>query len=245
MGWFGRLADSVLAVGLGAGGSVAISWLLTSLLPASDRTLTPEILSRTSPDLRDLLVALAAGAAGAYATSRDDVSSALPGVAVAVALIPPLSAVGFTASIGRFDLARGALLLFGVNLVAITLVGSIVFLASGFVPPGRLREASRRIRVGMAVTALALVVIAIPLTTTSLRSAGRAQISQNVNQSVVTWLGAYLSLKIASVDIEGVDVKVQVSGPVEPPPTSELIHLLKSVLGPTVAVRVQWFQTSN
>ena len=70
MGWFGRLRNAVVLVALGSIGSVAISWAVTSVLPSSDRILTAEVLSRTSPDLRDLIVALAAGAAGAYATSR-------------------------------------------------------------------------------------------------------------------------------------------------------------------------------
>ncbi|MBW4077321.1 MAG: DUF389 domain-containing protein, partial [Acidobacteria bacterium] len=222
-----------------------ISWALTSVLPSSDRILTTEVLSRTSPDLRDLIVALAAGAAGAYATSREDISSSLSGVAVAVALVPPLSVVGFAVSIGRFDLARGALLLYVVNLFAIILVGAGVFLASGFVPRGRLRAASKRIRVGVAVVALALVAVAVPLTIASVRSASRAQLSQTVNQTIVTWLTPYPSLTVDGVTITGVDVQVQLSGPVAPPPTKELITMLKSMVGPSVAVRVVWFQTSK
>ena len=245
MGWFGRLRNAVVLVALGSIGSVAISWAVTSVLPSSDRILTAEVLSRTSPDLRDLIVALAAGAAGAYATSRQDISSSLPGVAVAVALVPPLSVVGFALSIGRNDLARGALLLYVVNLFAIILVGAGVFLASGFVPRGRLRTASKRIRIGVAVVTLALVAVAVPLTSASIRSAGRAQVSQTVNQTIVTWLIPYPSLTVDAVTIAGVDVRVQLSGPVAPPPTAELIGLLKGVVGPDVAVRVVWFQTSK
>lgn len=245
MGWFGRLRDSVVLVFLASLGSVAISWALTSVLPSSDRILTTEILSRTSPDLRDLIVALAAGAAGAYATSREDVSSSLPGVAVAVALLPPLSVVGFAVSIGRLDLARGALLLYTVNLLAIVLVGAGVLLASGFVPHGRLRSASKRIRIGVAVVALALVAVAVPLTLASIRNAGQAHVSQSVNQTVVTWLSPYPSLTVDAVSISGADVQVQLSGPVAPPPTQELISLLKGVVGPGVGVRVVWFQTAK
>ncbi|NIN68813.1 MAG: DUF389 domain-containing protein, partial [Anaerolineae bacterium] len=57
------------------------------------RTVSGEILARTSPNLLDLLIALASGAAGAYAVSRKDVSAALPGVAIAAALVPPLGVV--------------------------------------------------------------------------------------------------------------------------------------------------------
>ena len=118
--------------------SVLLAFLVAMILP--DGQLPGEVLSRTSPDLRDLLVALAAGAAGAYATVRSDVSSALPGVAVAVALVPPLAAVGLTLEGGRADLAEGAALLYVANLTAIVLVGVLVFLLTGFVPPRRLRQ---------------------------------------------------------------------------------------------------------
>jgi uncharacterized hydrophobic protein (TIGR00271 family) len=96
MGWPRRLAQSGLAVLAGSAAAVGISYVLTLLLPAAGQALTPAVLSRTSPDLRDLVVALAAGA---YATAREDVSAALPGVAVAVALVPPLAAAGFTLAI--------------------------------------------------------------------------------------------------------------------------------------------------
>ena len=67
---------------------------------------------------------------------------------------------------------------------------------------------------------LALVAVAVPLTSASIRSAGRAQVSQTVNQTIVTWLIPYPSLTVDAVTIAGVDVRVQLSGPVAPPPTS-------------------------
>ncbi len=87
-------------------GGVFGSFVLGAVL--STGPLSAELLSRTSPDVRDLLVALAAGAAGAYAIVRPDVSASLPGVAVAVALVPPLASVGLALEAGRGDLARGA-----------------------------------------------------------------------------------------------------------------------------------------
>ncbi|HUX03963.1 MAG TPA: TIGR00341 family protein [Acidimicrobiales bacterium] len=240
--WLGR---SVLAVVAGSVGSIGLAWVLTLLLPSADRVLTPEVLSRTSPDLRDLLVALAAGAAGAYATVREDVSAALPGVAVAVALVPPLGVIGFTLAIGRTDLASGALLLYSVNLLAIVLVGWLVLLASGFVPTGRLRAAPVSIRIGIALAAVAALTLAVPLTVTSLRIASQAQTSQAVNQAVVNWLQSYPSLKVTGVSIKGHEVTVQVQGSVAPPATQSLSNRLVRVLGSDAAARVQWFQTAE
>ena len=86
-----RAAGTVVAATAGA---IAVSYLIAGWLPGD--LLTNEVLARTAPDARDLVVALAAGLAGSYATARPDVSSSLPGVAIAVALVPPLAVVGMT-----------------------------------------------------------------------------------------------------------------------------------------------------
>jgi len=69
-------------------------------LLASNSIQTGEVLSRTQPALLDLGVALASGAAGAYALCRKDVSASLPGVAIAAALVPPLATVGIGLAVG-------------------------------------------------------------------------------------------------------------------------------------------------
>lgn len=244
MAWPRRLLQSGLAVVAGTAGAVGISWVLTSLLPASDQALTPAVLSRTSPTLLDLLVALAAGAAGAYATTREDVSAVLPGVAVAVALVPPLAAVGFTLATGRTDLAGGAVLLFAANLVAIVVVGALVLLGSGFVPSGRLEIATHRISAGLVAAVIALVAVAVPLGIATLANAKRAQTTQAVNEDVVSWIAPYPGLKLSGVTINGARVTVNVVGSVAPPPSATLLQVLTGLLGSGAAVRVDWFQST-
>lgn len=245
MAWPKRFAQSGFAVLLGSAGGVGLAWALTLLLPQAGQILTPEVLSRTSPDLRDLAVALAAGAAGAYATSRPDVSAALPGVAVAVALVPPLAAAGFTLAIGRQDLTGGALLLFGVNLVSIVFVAALIFLARGFVPWGRYRVVKRRVKVALVATLVLVGILAVPLTTASLRNASNAQTTQSVNQAIVEWMAPYPSLKLLGVEINGKDVTIDLSGPTSPPSNKSLNKVLTGLMGPGVASRVRWFQTAN
>jgi uncharacterized hydrophobic protein (TIGR00271 family) len=93
---------SLLVVGVASVAAVGASYLVAVILP--EGPLSAEILARTRPDLRDLIVTLAAGAAGAYATVRRDVSASLPGVAVAVALVPPATApAGSSAEVKRAD----------------------------------------------------------------------------------------------------------------------------------------------
>ncbi|MEK6249537.1 MAG: TIGR00341 family protein [Planctomycetales bacterium] len=84
-------------------------------------SVTPEMLARGSPRMPDLLVAFISGVAAAYAMGRPNLFSALPGVAIAAALVPPLATAGLATSLGRWQLASGSLLLFLTNIVSIVL----------------------------------------------------------------------------------------------------------------------------
>ena len=77
----------------------------------------------------DLIIALAAGTAGAIAIVREDVAEVLPGVAVSISLVPPLCVAGTAFAYGQPELALGALLLFATNFFAILLVGGLVLTA--------------------------------------------------------------------------------------------------------------------
>ena len=117
------------------------------------------------PQLIDLLAALATGIVGAFALVRSDVSDTLPGVAIAISLVPPLGVVGLTLESGAPDQAMGALLLFGTNVTAIVATGVLVLslykvrvaASAAGRPIGRLRGST------LAVVALAVVLVAVPL----------------------------------------------------------------------------------
>ncbi len=243
MAWGRRLRHSLSATAVGTVGGVALAWALTMMLPSSDRALTGEVLARTSPDLRDLFIGLAAGGAGAYATSREDVSSALPGVAVAVALVPPLATVGFTLAVGRTDLAGGALLLYLTNLAAIVLAATVVFLVTGFVPAGRRRAPG--IRFGLVALVVGLAAVAVPLTARTLGAVEHAGTTRQVTQAALAWLSAEPGLQLGAVEISGAKVAVEVIGPQAPPASPALVAALQGILGPQSAVQVRWFQTGT
>ncbi|MCP4574875.1 MAG: DUF389 domain-containing protein [Deltaproteobacteria bacterium] len=124
---------------------------------------TPEMLSRTSPTLLDLLVAALAGIAGCLAMIDARISPVLPGIAMATALTPPLAVCGLCVAFGAFEGAWGAFLLFFANFLAILAVSALLFIVAGFVSREEMGS-------GMAVfkrflaPAIGLIVVTILLT---------------------------------------------------------------------------------
>ncbi len=98
-----------------------------------------EMISRTAPNFFDLMIALAGGAAGAYASISPRLSIALVGVALATALVPPLASCGLLLARGELALAGGAFLLAFVNIVAMRSAASFVMMVGGMSGGGPLR----------------------------------------------------------------------------------------------------------
>jgi uncharacterized hydrophobic protein (TIGR00271 family) len=123
------LRVSLTAEVLGA----ALVLALGIALGTVDRTspLGHEILARTAPNILDLLIGLVGGAAASFATAKPRLASMAVGVAIATALVPPLTACGILIARGLPALAMGAFLLFVANFVAITFSAMIVFMILG------------------------------------------------------------------------------------------------------------------
>lgn len=124
-----------------------------------------QVAGRVSPKLIDLIAALATGGVGAFALVRSDVSDALPGVAIAISLVPPLAVVGLTLESGEPGQSLGALLLFGTNVTAIIATGTAVLL--GFriraVALDAGRDVGRLSPRTLGVVGALVVLVAIPL----------------------------------------------------------------------------------
>lgn len=167
-----QLVVNVAIVLGGAAAVIAIGYLFGMISPlaiTSDNN--GQVASRVAPRLIDLTAALATGCVGSFALVRSDVSDTLPGVAIAISLVPPLAVVGLTWESGAPDEALGALLLFATNVTAIIATGTLVLL--GY----RLRRVAHQSGVTMGAlkgTTIALVVgmvlvVAIPLAAGSYR----------------------------------------------------------------------------
>jgi uncharacterized hydrophobic protein (TIGR00271 family) len=173
-----RLSSSATMLGIML--AVGVSIAITLITPTHINT--TEILSRTEPNLLDLLVALASGAAGGYAAARKEVAAALPGVAIAAALVPPLGVVGYGMGTGQIDIAGGSALLFTTNLIAIIVAAAIVNLLLGFRPTqARMRQV---VQLKFFLSLLALLLISIPLTIFSASGVGQI-ISRNQIDTVL------------------------------------------------------------
>jgi uncharacterized hydrophobic protein (TIGR00271 family) len=167
-----NLIRSLLHVAGGAVVAIAIGWLVGVLVvdPVVAGT-NSQVAGRVHPRLIDLLAALATGAVGSVALVRRDISDTLPGVAIAISLVPPLSVVGFTFEAGKLDQSLGASLLFLTNVAAILGSGTVVMALYGI---HRLAAHSagpeqRTINRRKAVIAIAAMIVAvsIPLAATS------------------------------------------------------------------------------
>jgi uncharacterized hydrophobic protein (TIGR00271 family) len=134
--------------------ALSFGTLLTMMTPLY--SLNSEISARLSPTILDLGVAIIAGIAGAYANARSEVAKSLAGVAIAVALVPPLAVSGIGIGWWDWSVFSGAFLLFITNLVGIILAASATFLVMGYSP---LHLATK----GIILSLTFVAVVSIPL----------------------------------------------------------------------------------
>ncbi len=238
MALFRKSLRSLTVVVLATVWAIALSYVLAALFVNGE--LPGEVTSRTAPDIRDLVVALAAGTAGAYATVRKDASASLPGVAVAVALVPPLGAVGISLEAGNTTFAWGAMLLYTTNLFAIVLAGVVVFVVTGFVPPRRLASTFRRTAVVSAVVGIVVVAIALPLYSASTAAVERSQREVDALEIVSDWLGQTDRRSAPSVTFDDQRITVAVRSFDTPPDPDPLIESLLASFGVNRIVSIEW-----
>ena len=147
------LAVVLLAAGLAA--------ILPQLKPLSENS---QVTGRVSPTVIELVAAAAVGLVAAFAIARRDVGDVLPGVAIAISLVPPLAVVGVTAVAGDWSGSLGALVLYLTNVLAMILVGTAVYAGLGLLRAQRSRAVFRPVFAVLAVASL-LVVAALAAVT--------------------------------------------------------------------------------
>lgn len=123
--FFTLLKSSLWAIGI----SAITTWLLWNFASSENfrDELTPQIIERIEPSIVYLLIAIIAGTATAFARIRIELSEALPGTAIAVALVPPLAAIGIGIAAGNLTVIFGASALFLINAIGIILAAMVIF----------------------------------------------------------------------------------------------------------------------
>jgi uncharacterized hydrophobic protein (TIGR00271 family) len=176
----------------GAAAAVGVGFLvgLVAITPIVAAT-NAQVAQRVNPRLIDLLAALAVGAVGSIALIRKDISDTLPGVAIAISLVPPLTVVGLTLESGAPGQSVGALLLFVTNVAAILVTGSIVMALYGVARIVRsgLDEQTRRSRRrhAIVVTAVVAALVGIPLALSSVAAITASTQQGNLERVATQW----------------------------------------------------------
>jgi uncharacterized hydrophobic protein (TIGR00271 family) len=177
--WRRALRKLVLSVAL----SILVAFLATLLSPLKE--VTGEILARTRPNLYDLIIAFLAGIVGAGALcTKKRYLTVVPGVAIATAVIPPLSVSGFGAGTLDVQIFLGGFLLFFTNFVAIVLSTCAVFYFYGFRRRMGTEVELSQMKKRFAFLLAVLAVISIPLVVTLHRSISEIRTSAAVRRAL-------------------------------------------------------------
>ena len=158
--------------------AVLFTAALIALLTPIER-LTSEMAGRLSPTILDMFVAIVSGAAAAYAKSDEKILGSLAGVAIAVALVPPIAVAGIGLGWGNLHMFSSAFLLFITNLVGIVLAASFTFAMLGFSP-------FRLAKKGIMTWFVIVVLVAVPLYSSFVSMQKDINIEQNLAKLELT-----------------------------------------------------------
>ena len=238
-----ELAIAVAIIGLGTALAIGVGWLVSAIAAdaVSGTELPVEVSARTFPGLLDLGIAVTAGAAAGYILPRRSATSALPGVGIAVALVPPLATVGITYQLGETGDAQNALLLYLTNLAAIVFAASIMLLLDGFRPHQMISRRSLAARVLTTVAAVA--VVAVPLTLHTRSTIEDSRLQRTVSDAVTEWDPAARIIALRADATDGrATVDLLVSGPNDPTEVWRLAESISDQFGGPVDLEMQYEQ---
>jgi uncharacterized hydrophobic protein (TIGR00271 family) len=236
--WMKRSARSLL---VGIALSVALCTLIVALSPL--QTVTSEIAARTRPNLFDLGVALFAALAGSYAMIRGR-EGTIVGVAIAIALTPPLAAIGFGLATLNWTVLTGSLGLFFTNLMTIALTSAIMAWLYGF----RTTLSEKHTLLQNLLIAIALIALAIPLGLALWRVADQTNETRLVNSALLDVFDG--RGRLSQFDVEFHNHGVQVTATVLTPqlkPKAEQIttRQLERSLGKPVQIKLTQYQVGT
>jgi len=249
MGWPKRQIESILII-IGASFlGIGLGWLALKVIPEpSIVTLSSQVLIKhTEPGLIDLGVALVAGAAGAYVLVRREAIGALPGVAIAVALVPPMATTGMMLELGEPERAKQALLLYATNLAGIILSASVVLLLSGVRHPSGV--VSNTTTTGIVIALVAVVAVTVPLAGVTHERVVDTVAYDRVASIADDWFeGTSVHVRDVEVDTDTrdeVQVFLELEGPQRPLSFEGLADRIARELGEPVNLEADWIRAQR
>jgi uncharacterized hydrophobic protein (TIGR00271 family) len=198
---FAELRRALTAFAVGCAVAVCFSALIVLASPL--QATTGEILSRTRPNLFDLLVALFAALAGTFAIVRGR-GETIVGVAIATALMPPLAVIGYGLATWNLPVLGGSLALFGTNFLTIALAATITARIYGF---GH-HLSGKQTMMQTAVLLLAFVAMSVPLALALRQIAREALFANQVRSEMSERFGP--DSRITQLDVDFHDVPWEV-----------------------------------
>ncbi|WP_204104589.1 MULTISPECIES: DUF389 domain-containing protein [Spirulina sp. CCY15215] len=225
------LRVSSLAIIFGTILSLFISWMVGDIVGLPE--FGSEVISRTQPTLIDLSIAVVAGAVGGYAKIRPSIGDTIPGVAISVALMPPLCVVGLSLSQGDISASSGAMLLYITNLIGINLACLGVYVITGYAHNS---ELSRTLSWGVSI--FLFLLLAIPLGISFWQLSGKTRANKSLKRILVS--DAFLNrpdIKLTRSQVDwktnppSITLTVQVREDIRPEEVREAEKLLQDEMG--------------
>lgn len=197
--------------------------------------------SRIQPGIVDLIVALATGVVASVAVIRKDISDVLPGVAIAISLVPAMCVTGMYLVRGLFDAALGATTLFATNVLAMILAGVVIFSLVGYARDAAARQV-RGVSRRRSSTVVAAALLVVPLAAQTWESVIEARMKFGAEQAATEWIGELNgsggSWVLREVRFLPDLILVEILGSGPQPETAQLLGLMSGQVLPDVQVEV-------
>ena len=203
--------------------AIALSWLLGRLVSLPEYG--SEVLARTNPNLLDLGIAVVAGSVAAYASVKHNLSDAIAGTGIAVALMPPLATVGLTLAQGDWRASAGAMLLFLTNVVGIILAAIVTFKLMGVTR----QKTSQGLYLSLFLTSL----LSIPLGLSFWESLQNARLQRDLRDILLSetiTVGRQVQLQGVNINWNRNPIEVQLQVRALRPVTPRQVDLVETFL---------------
>lgn len=235
-----RFTRALAGVIVGAAVAALIGAIMTVFIPSGvDLLGNAQVAGRISPSVVDMVVALAVGFVAAVGMMRSDLSDVLPGVAIAISLVPPMCVVGITAAEGYWSASLGALTLFATNVIAMVTAGIVTFGLAQYARAAAVSDLNQR-RIFGAVLG-ALLVLLVPLTIQSMQYVQLTEAQGGAVNAASQWV-AGTGWTVQEVDVSRSQIYVEILGTGTPPNTDDLMRLLDEQVDLRAPVQVDAHQ---